>query len=85
MFLVIIPIIIPGITKFRQISKIYTGSIKKISPKITIAKDMKIPLVSDNAAITTNNEETLIVNILNAGILTATNIIIIVNNVITIV
>ena len=62
-FLVIIPIIIPGITKFRQISKIYTGSIKKISPKITIAKDMKIPLVSDNAAITTNNEETLIVNI----------------------
>ncbi len=46
---------------------------------------MKIPLVSDNAAITTNNEETLIVNILNAGILTATNIIIIVNNVITIV
>ena len=46
---------------------------------------MKIPLVSDNAAITTNNEETLIVNILNAGILTATNIIIIVNNVIIIV
>ena len=46
---------------------------------------MKIPLVSDNAAITTNNEETLIVNIPNAGILTATNIIIIVNNVITIV
>ena len=85
MFLVIIPIIIPGITKFRQISKIYIGFINKTNPKITIAKDMKIPLVSDNAAITTNNEETLIVNILNAGILTATNIIIIVNNVITIV
>ena len=54
-----------GKRKYFGDGKKHIGFINKTNPKITIAIDIKIPLLSDKVAITTNKADTPILNIPN--------------------